>query len=83
MEKISEAVVSKVKLDAQSLIKEAEKKAQEELEKAKKQREVRLEEERGRMLGERPRRRLREFWLRPLSKHVRSYRVRKLTQLPK
>ena len=52
MEKISEAVVSKVKLDAQNLIKEAEKKAQEELEKAKKQREVRFEEERGGMLGE-------------------------------
>ena len=52
MEKISEAVVAKVKLDAQNLIKEAEKKVQEELEKAKKQREVRFEEERGRMLGE-------------------------------
>jgi vacuolar-type H+-ATPase subunit E/Vma4 len=52
MEKISEAVVSKVKLDAQNLIKEAEKKAQEELEKAKKQREAQFEEERGRMVGE-------------------------------
>jgi vacuolar-type H+-ATPase subunit E/Vma4 len=52
MEKISEAVVSKVKLDAQNLIKEAEKKAQEELEKAKKQRETQFEEERGRMVGE-------------------------------
>jgi len=52
MEKISEAVVSKVKLDAQNLIKEAEEKALEELEKAKKQRKVRFEEERGRMLGE-------------------------------
>lgn len=52
MEKISEAVVSKVKLDAQNLIKEAEKKAQEELEKAKKQREAQFEEERDRMLGE-------------------------------
>ena len=52
MEKISEAVVSKVKLDAQNLIKEAEKKAQEELEKAKKQGKVRFEEERGRMVGE-------------------------------
>ena len=52
MEKISEAVVSKVKLDAQNIIREAEKKAQEELEKAKKQREVRFEEERGGMLGE-------------------------------
>ncbi len=52
MEKISEAVVSKVKLDAQNIIREAEEKAQEEIEKAKKQREVKLEEERGRMLGE-------------------------------
>lgn len=52
MEKISEAVVSKVKLDAQNIIREAEEKAQEEIEKAKRQREVRFEEARGRMLGE-------------------------------
>jgi V/A-type H+-transporting ATPase subunit E len=52
MEKISEAVVSKVKLDAQNLIKEAEKKVQEELEKAKKQREAQFEEVRVKMLGE-------------------------------
>jgi len=52
MEKISEAVVSKVKLDAQNIIREAEEKAQEEIGKAKRQREVRFEEERGRMLGE-------------------------------
>jgi len=52
MEKISEAVVGKVKLDAQNIIREAEEKAQEEIEKAKRQREVRFEEERGRMLGE-------------------------------
>jgi V/A-type H+-transporting ATPase subunit E len=52
MEKISEAVVGKVKLDAQKIIKEAEEKAQEEIEKAKRQREVKFEEERGRMLGE-------------------------------
>jgi len=52
MEKLSEAVVSKVKLDAQNLIKEAEKKAQEELKKAKKQREAQFEKERDRMLGE-------------------------------
>jgi len=51
MEKISEAVVSKVKLDAQNIIREAEEKAQEDIGKAKKQREVRFEEERGRMLG--------------------------------
>jgi len=52
MEKISEAVVGKVKLDAQNIIREAEEKAQEEIEKAERQREVRFEEERGRMLGE-------------------------------
>jgi vacuolar-type H+-ATPase subunit E/Vma4 len=52
MEKISEAVVSKVKLDAQNIIREAEEKAQEEIEKAKRQRETRFEEEKGRMLGE-------------------------------
>jgi vacuolar-type H+-ATPase subunit E/Vma4 len=52
MEKISEAVVGKVKLDAQKIIREAEEKAREEIEKAKRQREVRFEEERGKMLGE-------------------------------
>jgi len=52
MERISEAVVSKVKLDAQNIIREAEGKAQDEIEKAKQQREARFEEERGRMLGE-------------------------------
>lgn len=52
MEKISEAVVSKVKLDGQNIIKEAEEKAQEEIEKAKQQREARFEEERSKMLGQ-------------------------------
>jgi vacuolar-type H+-ATPase subunit E/Vma4 len=52
MEKISEAVVSKVRLDAQSIIKEAEEKAQEEIEKANKQREVKFEQEKARMLAE-------------------------------
>jgi V/A-type H+-transporting ATPase subunit E len=52
MEKISEAVVGKVKLDAQNIIRAAEEKAQEEIEKAKRQREVRFEEEKGKMLGE-------------------------------
>lgn len=52
MEKLGEAVVSKVKLDAQSIIKEAEEKAKEEIEKAKKQKEVRLEQEKTRTLGE-------------------------------
>jgi V/A-type H+-transporting ATPase subunit E len=52
MEKISEAVVGKVKLDAQKIIKEAEEKAQEEIEKAKRQRDARFEEEKGKILGE-------------------------------
>ena len=52
MEKISEAVVAKIKLDAQNIIREAEEKAQEEIEKAKKQRDVRFEEEKGKILGE-------------------------------
>ncbi len=52
MEKISEAVVSKVSLDAQGIIKEAQEKAREEIERAKKQREVKLEQERTRMLAE-------------------------------
>ncbi len=52
MERISEAVVGKVKLDAEKTIKEAQEKALEEIEKAKEQRVVRFQEERGRMLGE-------------------------------
>ncbi|MFW6118507.1 MAG: V-type ATP synthase subunit E [Chloroflexota bacterium] len=52
MEKISEAVVSKVKLDAQNIIREAEEKAQGGIEKAKRQRDARFEEERNRMLVE-------------------------------
>ena len=52
MEKISEAVVGKVTLDAEKTVKEAEEKALEEIEKAKEQRVVRFQEERSRMLGE-------------------------------
>jgi vacuolar-type H+-ATPase subunit E/Vma4 len=52
MEKLSQAVLSKVRAEAQNIIREAEEKAQEEIEKAKRQREVRFKEERGRMLGE-------------------------------
>ena len=52
MEKIGEAIVAKVKLDAQNIIREAEEKAKEEIEKAKRQRELRFEEEQGKMLGE-------------------------------
>jgi V/A-type H+/Na+-transporting ATPase subunit E len=52
MEKISEAIVSKVKLEAQNITKEAEKKAQEEIEKGQEAKRIRLEEERSRMLAE-------------------------------
>ncbi len=52
MERISEAVVSKVSLDAQTITKEAEEKAQEEIERARKQRGTKLEQERARILAE-------------------------------
>jgi V/A-type H+-transporting ATPase subunit E len=51
MEKISQAVLSKVKSEARSITEEAEKKAQEEIEKAKRQREARFKEERSIMRG--------------------------------
>jgi V/A-type H+-transporting ATPase subunit E len=46
MEKISQAVLSKVTSEAQSITQEAEKKTQEEIEKARRQREARFDEER-------------------------------------
>jgi len=52
MEKISEAVVNKVKVEAENIIKEAEEKAQEQIEKARKQRETKLQEEKRKMLEE-------------------------------
>lgn len=52
MEKIREAITSKVQLDAENMIRDAEAKAQEEIEKAKGQRKVMFEQERSRMLGE-------------------------------
>ena len=52
MERISEAVVSKVSLDAQTITKEAEEKAREEIERARKQRGVKFGQERARMLAE-------------------------------
>ena len=52
MERISEAVVSKVTLDAQAITNEAEEKAREEIERAKKQREAKFEQERARVLAE-------------------------------
>lgn len=52
MEKISEAVVSKVRMEAHNIIKEAEEKAKEERETARKQREAKLQEEKRKMLEE-------------------------------
>jgi V/A-type H+-transporting ATPase subunit E len=52
MERISEAVVSKVTLDAQAITNEAEEKAREEIERAKKQRDAKFEQERARVLAE-------------------------------
>ena len=52
MEKISEAVISKVEVEAQDIIKEAEERAQGEIEKAKRQRETKFEQEKRRMLEE-------------------------------
>ena len=44
MEKISEAIIDKVKADAQQIIKEAEERAWKEIQEAEKQRETRFEE---------------------------------------
>jgi len=52
MEKISKAVVTKVKVEAQTIIEEAEKKAHEEIERAQKQREGRFQEEKHKRLEE-------------------------------
>ncbi len=52
METIKEAVLSKVKAEAQSIVEDAQQKAREEIERAKRQREARLAEERARMLAE-------------------------------
>jgi vacuolar-type H+-ATPase subunit E/Vma4 len=50
MEKISEAVVSKVKLDADKIVKEAEENAKQELDKAEKQRQAKFEQEKAKVL---------------------------------
>ena len=52
MERISEAVVGKVRVEAENIIREAGEKAQEEIERARKQREIKLEEEKHKMLEE-------------------------------
>jgi len=52
MEKISEAILDKVKVDAQQIIKEAEEKALQEVEKAEKQLESKFEEEKRKAIEE-------------------------------
>lgn len=50
MEKISEAILDKVRAEVQDIIKEAEEKAQERLGKAKKQQEAKLGEEKNKLI---------------------------------
>jgi len=50
MEKISEAILDKVKAEARDIIKDAEEKAKERIAKAKKQQEARLEEEKNKLV---------------------------------
>ena len=52
MEEIREAVVNKVRVEAQNIIKEAEEKVGEERKKARKQWEAKLQEEKRKMLEE-------------------------------
>ncbi|MBE9514921.1 MAG: V-type ATP synthase subunit E [Chloroflexi bacterium] len=52
MDKIKEAIISKVRMEAEDITREAEEKAQEEIERARRQREARFAEERGRILTE-------------------------------
>ena len=52
MEKIGEAILDKVKAEADSIIKEAKSKADQEIKQAKKQRAVRQEEEKAKLIQE-------------------------------
>ncbi len=52
MQKLGEAVLNKVRTEAESVLREAEQKAQEEIQKAKGQRASRLEEEKRRLLAQ-------------------------------
>jgi len=52
MEEIGEAILDKVRAEAENIIKEAEAKAAQEIEQAKKQQAAKLEEEKGKMLQE-------------------------------
>ena len=52
IEKISQAILDKVRVEAQDIVKEAEEKARERIERAKRQQEAKLEEEKGKLLEE-------------------------------
>ena len=52
MEKIGEAILDKVRAEAENIIKEAKKKAEKEIEQAKRQQVAKLEEEKGKILEE-------------------------------
>jgi len=52
MEKISEAILGKVKAEAQDIAKEAEEKARERIDRAKRQQKARLEEEKNKLIEE-------------------------------
>lgn len=52
MDKIKEAIISKVRMEAEDITREAKEKAQEEIERARRQREARFTEERVRILTE-------------------------------
>ena len=52
MEKISGAILDKVRVEAQDIVEEAEEKARERIDRAKRQREAKLEEEKGKLIAE-------------------------------
>ena len=52
IEKISEAILGKVQVEAQDIVEEAEEKARERIERAKEQQEAKLEEEKGKLMEE-------------------------------
>lgn len=52
MDKIKEVIISKVRMEAEDITREAKEKAQEEIERARRQREAKFAEERGRILTE-------------------------------
>ncbi len=52
MEKISDAILDKVRVEAQDIIKETEEKARERIDSAKRQQEAKLEEEKGKLVEE-------------------------------